>query len=91
MTKIIVKNAKKDYFHNNNYLYFSDCGDECVMNPKGFCKAHCSNREDNSKLAPDDLIKSCEIIISNLLYRILQFYRNVYSPGKLIFDSNDQF
>ncbi len=57
-----------------------DCGDECVMNPKGFCKFH--GKRDNQNLkVPDDLIKCSEIILSHLLYRLLQFFRNAYASS----------
>lgn len=58
-----------------------DCGDECVMNPKGFCKSHgCHAKTDKSKQPspPDELSKTCELILSNLLYRILQYFRQSY-------------
>lgn len=51
-----------------------DCGDECVMSAKGFCKSHgCHNKQE--KVPPVELTKCCEVIISHLLYRIVQYYR----------------
>ena len=46
------------------------------MSPKGFCKSHGSHKDDSAQKAPEDLIICCEPIVSNLIYRILQFYRN---------------
>jgi E3 ubiquitin-protein ligase UBR3 len=52
-----------------------DCGDESVMNPKGFCSKHGCHVKREVQV-PDELIKCSEIILSNLLYRLLQFFRN---------------
>jgi E3 ubiquitin-protein ligase UBR3 len=62
-----------------------DCGDECVMNPKGFCKSHGCNKQDKANnQPPDELIKCCEIVLSHLLYRMLQYFRNVYAASSKI-------
>jgi E3 ubiquitin-protein ligase UBR3 len=62
-----------------------DCGDECVMNPLGFCKAHgCNKEKSQHQIIPNDLTKCCENMIAWLLFRILQFFRSIYSEiGKL--------
>ncbi len=63
-----------------------DCGDDCVMNPKGFCKSHGCNTKTSSSLVPDDLIVCCELLLPNLLYRLLQYFRSVYSStGKCLY------
>ena len=57
-----------------------DCGDEHVISKLGFCKFHGPDRETISD-APIELTKCSEIILSNLIYRILQFFRSA-SSGK---------
>lgn len=60
-----------------------DCGDECVMNPKGFCKSHGSNssKSSSTSLPPDDLMICCEYLLPSLLYRLLQYFRNVFASN----------
>ena len=62
-----------------------DCGDECVMNPKGFCKSHAVDHMSSSQQIgpPNDLIKCAEVILSNLLYCLLQHFRSIYANSLL--------
>lgn len=55
-----------------------DCGDDHVMNPNGFCKNHGCNKKSASSSPPQELIKCSEVILPNLLYRILQHFRSSY-------------
>ena len=52
------------------------------MSKLGFCKFHGPDRQVVAE-APNELTKCSEIILPNLIYRILQFFRSVYD-GKLV-------
>ena len=53
---------------------------EGVMNSKGFCKSHSKTIDPALQQGPpDELIKCCEIILSNLLFRLLQHFRTLFS------------
>ncbi len=54
------------------------------MSKIGFCKYHGPERLKNPE-APKDLIKCSEIILANLVYRILQYFRSAYSKKKNFF------
>lgn len=57
-----------------------DCGDEYVMNPKGFCKTHgCKIQSSSINHPPEELIKCCDIILAHLLYSLVQAFRKIYS------------
>jgi len=58
-----------------------DCGDECVMNPKGFCRSHsvCHMKAAQQQGPPIELTRCAEFILSNLLYSLLQHFRSLYS------------
>jgi E3 ubiquitin-protein ligase UBR3 len=62
-----------------------DCGDECVMSSKGFCKSHSTDNSVVQNGPPGELIKCCEVILSNLLYRLLQHFRTLYIVGSNFF------
>ena len=56
------------------------------MNPKGFFKSNgCHSSKAASVQPPDDLIICCELLLPSLLYRLLQYFRNVFSStGNLV-------
>lgn len=53
-----------------------DCGDENVMSKSGFCKHHGTNRKVQD--APNDLVASVKVILSHLLYRLVQYLREKF-------------
>jgi E3 ubiquitin-protein ligase UBR3 len=68
------------------------------MNPSGFCKSHgCTSSQSSNKSStstktnqnypPDDLIKTPEILFSNLIYRLLQSFRHGYVKCEYKFNS----
>lgn len=59
-----------------------DCGDDHVMSPKGFCKNHGCNKKSEISSPPQELIKCSEVILPNLLYRILQHFRSSYASNR---------
>lgn len=66
-----------------------DCGDEYVMNPKGFCKAHGCKKTHVHQAPPDELVKCCELVLSHLLYGFAQSFRKIYSSlGTYTISSN---
>ncbi len=66
-----------------------DCGDECVMNPKGFCKCHAADHMNAAQQQgpPAELTRCAEFILSNLLYCLLQHFRSLYSSVQASRDS----
>lgn len=51
------------------------------MNKRGFCKFHGPDREAAPE-APSELIKCSEVLLPNLVYRLLQYFRSVFKEGK---------
>jgi len=60
-----------------------DCGDLDALKKNGFCKFH-GNDSYSVPEAPIDMTKCCEIMLSNLIYRILQHFRTLYLQGKSV-------
>jgi E3 ubiquitin-protein ligase UBR3 len=66
-----------------------DCGDESVMLKNGFCKQHgdCNRKVQEP---PNDLVASVNVILSNLLYRLVQYFREQFRKNdEKIEDSKD--
>ena len=81
------KNGNHDTHDFNMFRSFEggvcDCGDTSALKKDGFCKSH--GHEDSNCVpeAPIELTKCSEIMLSNLIYRILQHFRSLNQIGKL--------
>lgn len=55
------------------------------MSKKGFCKFHGPDRQQGPD-APSELTCCAEVILPNLIYRLLQFFRSYFEDGKFYTD-----
>ncbi|ESO10203.1 hypothetical protein HELRODRAFT_72952, partial [Helobdella robusta] len=53
-----------------------DCGDESVMDAKGFCPKHSKNKDRSKIEPPKDLLFVAEIMIPRLVVRLVQYLRH---------------